>query len=134
MGTESDKEKDKKNAFEWTVFWLSLLLVLTVLGYLGYKVYTYVPTTPNLRVEHRPAPIENTAYRYQVDLYNVSSETAEEAMIQVVLMKDGKEWEKAALTFPFAPQHSKREGWVIFQNNPAKADSVVSNVVSYKQP
>jgi uncharacterized protein (TIGR02588 family) len=42
--------------------------------------------------------------------------------------------EKAELQLPFVPTSSKREGWVIFSKDPAKADTVIGRVVSFKKP
>ncbi|QCR22362.1 hypothetical protein [Pontibacter sp. SGAir0037] len=125
---------DQKNPLEWTVFSISLLLVLGVLGYWAYRVYKYEELPPELYVEKIPAPSEQTPYRYQVSVFNGGGQTAENTTIEVVLERDGVELDKAELEIPYLPKGSKREGWVLFREDPAKADTMIARVISYKKP
>lgn len=129
-----DSKHDKKNTLEWTVFTISLLLVSGLLVYLTYQTITYESSTPDLVVTHKPDPSKHAPYRYHITVRNEGQETAEEVMLEVVLEKEGREWDKATLHLPFAPQQSKREAWVSFIKDPSKADSMYSRVVSYKRP
>lgn len=131
---ENQQQGDQKSWLEWAVFGLSLLLVLTILGYLGYKAYTQQPSTPDLYVEYRHDPSPHSPYRYHVAVHNKGGETAEAVQIELVLQQAGQEVEKAEMQIDFSPQKSIREGWVSFSKDPAKADSVVARVVSYKRP
>jgi len=125
---------DDKNKLEWTVFFCSLILVLAVLGYLVYQVYTATKETPDLVVEAWQDPSDHNPYRYRVLVYNMGGQTAETVTIEVVVKKDGKDVEKAELQIPFVPKESEREGWVNFSKNPALADTVVAHVISYYKP
>ncbi|MDX5438294.1 MAG: hypothetical protein LPK03_13910 [Pontibacter sp.] len=127
-------QSDKKNWLEWTVFAISLLLLLTVFAYLGYQTYMQKPGTPDLLVQSTPDPSKHAPNRYHILLENKGGATAEEVLIELTLMKAGEEVEKAQLQIPFAPQESTREGWVGFSSNPSKADTVITRVVSYKKP
>ncbi|GAB3200039.1 uncharacterized protein (TIGR02588 family) [Pontibacter aydingkolensis] len=131
---EGNQHEEKKNWLEWTVFGISLLLVLAILGYLGYQTYTRKPSTPDLIVQSWPDPTNNSPNRYHIQLKNKGGTTAETVIIELALMKGGKEVEKAQLQIDFAPQESKREGWVGFRSNPGEADTLISRVVSYKKP
>lgn len=125
---------DRKNWLEWAVFSISLVLVLSVLGYLGYQAYTKKPSTPDLYVESWPDPSAHAPYRYRVLLRNSGGTTAEEVLLELALVKGNETLEKAELHIAFAPQESKREGWVIFSSDPKNADTLVARVVSYKKP
>ncbi|WP_018479167.1 hypothetical protein [Pontibacter roseus] len=125
---------DDKNALEWTVFAISLLLVLSILAYLGYQVYTDKPSSPDLVVEHYHDPSENAPQRYRVLVHNRGGETAEEVQVELALQRGGEELETAELSIGFAPKDSKREGWVSFKNAPGKTDTLVARVMSYKRP
>jgi uncharacterized protein (TIGR02588 family) len=125
---------DDKNLLEWIVFGVSLLLIMAILGYLGYQAYIYEPSPPDIEVKYRPDPSENAPHRYHISIVNTGSETAEEVVVELALQKDGEELETAELQIPFAPKESKREGWVTFKTDPASADSVVARVMSYKKP
>ncbi|ARS37714.1 hypothetical protein [Pontibacter actiniarum] len=137
MDRKQDQETanaDKKNWLEWAVFGISLTLVLAILAYLGYMTYVHKPTPPDLVVEVKPDPSAHSPHRYHVLLLNKGGATAEEVLVEVALMQGGKEVEKGQLQIPFAPQDSKKEGWVAFSSKPSQADSVLTRVVSYKKP
>lgn len=127
-------QSDHKNWLEWTVFAISLVLLLAIFAYLGYQTYTQKPSTPDLLVQSRPDPSNHAPNRYHILLENKGGTTAEEVLIELALIKAGEEVEKAQLHIPFAPQESTREGWVGFSSNPSKADTVITRVVSYKKP
>ncbi|MCX2740855.1 hypothetical protein [Pontibacter anaerobius] len=129
-----NRHEEKKNWLEWSVFALSIVLVLGILVYLAYQAFTHKASTPDLYVQVWSDPSANAPNRYHILLENKGGATAEEVTIELVLVQGGKEVEKAQLQIPFAPQESKREGWVNFTNNPIKADTIVSRVVSYKKP
>lgn len=125
---------DDKNALEWTVFAVSLLLVLTILAYLVYRVYTEEPSTPDLVVEYFHDPSEHAPQRYRVVVHNKGGETAEEVQVELALHKGEEELETAALQIAFSPKQSKREGWISFKKSTAEADTVIARVMSYKRP
>jgi uncharacterized protein (TIGR02588 family) len=132
---EKEQEpKEKKNLLEWAVFALSLLLLLGVFGYLGYYAFHHQSTPPELVVETTPAPSPHSPYRYHVVVHNRGGSTAEEVQLEFLMKKDSAVLGKAQLQIPFAPQSSKREGWIIFSTDPAKADTIVASVLGYKKP
>lgn len=132
--TESTAYQTEKNWLEWTVFGISLLLVLAIIGYLGYKNYTQKPTTPDLYVQTWLEPAKYAHNRYHVVLHNKGGATAEEVLIEFTLIKAGAKPETSELQIPFAPQQSKREGWVGFSGQAEPTDSLQVRVVSYKKP
>ncbi len=124
-----------KNALEWSVFGISLLLIAGLLAYLTYQaIHAEATVSPDIRVEHQRDPSRYNPNRYQVTIYNHGTETAETVQVEFALLRDGQELETADLEIPFLPKASKREGWVNFKTDPAAADSVVARVVSYKRP
>jgi uncharacterized protein (TIGR02588 family) len=125
---------DSKNLLEWVVFYVSLLLVLTILGYLVYNVYNYKPSPPDLLVTYKHDPSKYAPNRYHVLVKNQGGETAEEVNVELVLEQAGNELEAAELQIPFSPRASEREGWVNFKTDPASADTVIARVMSYKKP
>ncbi|PKV62845.1 hypothetical protein [Pontibacter ramchanderi] len=127
-------DDDDKNALEWTVFAISLVLVLAILAYLGYMAYTSKPSTPDLTVEYFHDPAPHAPQRYRVVVENKGGETAEEVQVELTLQRDGEEVEQAELSIAFSPKESKREGWVIFRENIRQTDSLAARVVSYKRP
>ncbi|RAU82713.1 hypothetical protein [Pontibacter arcticus] len=128
------EEEEAKNPLEWAVFALGLVLVLAILGYLGFKTYTYRPSPPDLQLAYAPEPTMNEPNRFRVVISNKGNTTAEEVKVQVVLQKAGQELEKVELQLPFVPRGARRTGWVIFTESPASADTVSANVISYRTP
>lgn len=126
--------EDQKNPLEWTVFGVSLVVLLTLFTYLVYQVYQQEATPPELVIEYQPEPSAHAPFRYHVVVHNQGGSTAEGVQLAFDLMKDTVVVETAALQIQFAPQSSQREGWVIFSRDPATADSIVSRVLGYNKP
>lgn len=131
---KTEKTKDKKNLLEWVVFGLGLLLVLSIIAYLGYQAYHHKSTPPELVVEFWPEPSEAQPNRYHVVVRNTGGETAESVTVELVLQQGGKEVEKAELQLMFVPQESEREGWVNFSQKPASKSAISARVASYQKP
>ncbi|HEX6914843.1 MAG TPA: hypothetical protein VF145_06360 [Chitinophagaceae bacterium] len=134
MATRKTSKHGEKNPLEWTVFAVSALLVAAVLGYLLYLSFTNRITTPNLVARYYHDPSTHQPFRYRVEIENTGGATAEDVIAEAVLLKDSSELEKAELQIMFSPKQSTREGWVIFRNDPSKADSILVKIVSYKKP
>ena len=128
------KQEDQKNWLEWLVFSVSLLLLLSIFGYLVYQAFNHAPTDPDIYAEATPDPSALAPNRYHVTVYNKGGTTAEDVLVEFVLYKNGEEAEKSELQIVFSPKDSKREGWVTFTSNPRAADSVTARIVSYKKP
>lgn len=127
--------KHQKNWFEWLVFGISLLLVLSIITYLAYQAFQHpASSSPILITESYPDPSAQAPFRYRIVLKNKGGETAKEVKLEIELQAGGKAVSKANLDFPFVPQESKREGWVNFDNGPASSDTIIVKVVSYKRP
>lgn len=131
---EKKETKDQKNLLEWAVFWLGLLLVLSIFAYLGYQAYHHKPASPELVVEFWPEPTKAQPFRYHVVVHNTGGETAEAVLVELELKQGGKEVEKAELELMYVPQESKREGWVNFSQRPANQSVVSARVASYQKP
>lgn len=125
---------DKKNYLEWTVFVISFLLIVAILCYLVYQVYTKKEESPDIYTEYWADPSEHNPYRYLVILYNRGGQTAETVTVELAVKQGGKDVEKAELQIPFVPKASKREGWVNFSEDPSRADTIEARVISYKKP
>ena len=128
------KIKDQKNMLEWAVFWVSLLLLVSIFGYLGYQAYSYKPSSPEIQVEVQPDPTEQQPNRYHVVVHNKGGETAESVLVELALEEEGKPVEKAELQIMFVPQESRREGWVNFIRAPLSENNVKARVMSYQKP
>ncbi|HLT09167.1 MAG TPA: hypothetical protein VK014_16680 [Cyclobacteriaceae bacterium] len=126
--------QDEKNLLEWIVFSLSLLMIVSILGYLIYHASIYEPGSPDLNITYVHDPSEHAPHRYFLRIKNDGLETAEEVQIEMVLEQEGGVLEVAAMSLPYLPKLSAREGWVVFSKDPAMADTLYARVVSYKKP
>lgn len=131
---EKELPEEEKNFLEWTVFSLSVLLVIGILGYLIYQSSIYEPGSPDLVVTYEKDPSPHAPYRFHLFVKNDGQETAEEVNIEMVLLKNGEELEMGTIQIPYSPKESTREGWINFSINPANADSLYTRVVSFKKP
>jgi uncharacterized protein (TIGR02588 family) len=133
MGTNGDN-KIQKNFLEWTIFAFSLLLIVGIFIYLTIEVVRYEPLSPDLNVSYVLDPTDNTPYRYHFTVNNSGGETAEDVKIKATLEESGKVIEEVEVDIAFLPRRSRREGWIVFQENPARVDSVRIRVTGFKRP
>lgn len=126
--------KGRKNVLEWTVFKVSLLLVIGIICYWTCKLYNDVPAPPDLQIEKWPEPSKSNPFLYHLVIYYKGGQTAENVKVEIVLEQEGLALERAELDVAFVPEGLKREGWVNFTTNPCKAGRVVAKVMSYKKP
>ena len=127
------KAKVRKNALEWTVFAMSLVLIAGALAVLLYSGARFRSETPELTVVVGPASATPAGYRSLITVKNSGGRTAEQARVEVVLRKGEEEIERSELTFPFVPRRSLREGYVVFRNDP-RCCVVEGHAAAYEQP
>jgi uncharacterized protein (TIGR02588 family) len=123
-----------KNGFEWTIFALGLLLILTTLGYLIYAGVTRGSDPAQLSVKLEEATPKANRFLIPVLVTNTGDTTAEDVHVAVLLRTaDGKE-ERAELQFPHVPRHARRRGWVSFETDPAKGTKLEGIIMGYREP
>jgi uncharacterized protein (TIGR02588 family) len=123
----------RKNALEWSVFAISLCVVVAALGYLAVSALRAEKTPPDLRVFAGTPDTRAGVHRLPLLVRNLGDATAESVRIEVVLQRGGREVERAELDLAFVPRKSEREGWVTFRHDP-RGCAIVSRAVSYERP
>jgi uncharacterized protein (TIGR02588 family) len=122
----------EKNALEWTVFGVGLVLVMATLGYLVREAFTTGSSPPEL-VVHLGAPRRVTeGYQVPVTVVNRGDRVAEGVSVMITLAAKA-EHEEAVLSIAFLPHQSRREGWVTFRGDPREGDLQVGPV-AYASP
>lgn len=124
--------KPDKNVLEWTVFGVSLVLVLATFGYLVRKALTEDDGPPEVVVVLGEPRTGAGGHMVPVTAENRGGETAEEVQITVRLDARGGE-EEAVLVVPYLPRESRRSGWVTFQGDPRAGVLRVAGV-AYQTP
>ena len=123
----------KKNWLEWSVFAISLAIVIASLVYLGVSAVREEETPPDLRIFAGSPSESGGVHRLPLLIRNVGTSTAESVQIEVLLMQGDEVVERAELDVPFVPRKSEREGWVTFRRDPRGCE-VVTRAVSYESP
>lgn len=127
----------EKNALEWTVFAISTLLVVGIIGYLLWMSFRLEPEVEGLRVtvgEPTPQPESDPpSFAVPVTVTNPGDRPVTEVEVEVTLERPGGEPEQANLTLPLIPIRSSRAGVVFFTGDPSGA-SLLGRVVGYLQP
>lgn len=125
----------QKNWLEWLVFAISLVLVITTLGYLVYDGATFSENPPNVELELGKVQAQaKDRFIVPITAINRGEITAEGVQIEVTLNDNGKEQENAQFEIAFLPRHSTREGWVIFTTDPRTVDKIEARVLGLEKP
>jgi uncharacterized protein (TIGR02588 family) len=121
-----------KNVLEWTVFGVSLILVLATFGYLVRESLTVHDGPPEVVVVLGEPRTGAGGHMVPVTAENRGGATAEDVQIAVRLDAGGEE-EEAVLVVPYLPRESSRSGWVTFRGDP-RAGALRVAGVAYQTP
>lgn len=122
----------KKNRVEWTVFGLSSVVVVAVVGLLLYAQFTRSHNPPQLSVTFGDVRRHSGYYAVGLQVRNDGDITAEEVNVEVVLrMTEGQE--RSTVVLPFVPRGAQRIAWVTFRADPAEG-TLQARVLGYHQP
>lgn len=116
-----------KNVLEWTVFGISLVLVVGTLGYLVRESLAGTDGPPEVVVSLGAPRAGAGGHMVPVTAENRGGATAEDVQITVRLKAAGGE-EEAVLTVPYLPRESRRSGWVTFRADPRSGGLEVAGV------
>jgi len=123
----------EKNWLEWSVFAVSLLLVVAVVAYLAYDAVSSAERPPDLAVQLGAPEQHADHFAVPITVTNAGDQTAEGVVVEVVVERGGEQ-EQAQLEIAYVPRQSQREGWVTFEQNPQTADSMTARAIGYEQP
>jgi uncharacterized protein (TIGR02588 family) len=121
-----------KNALEWTVFGVGLILVVATVGYLVREASTTGSSPPELIVHLGPPQQVARGFQVPVAVVNRGERVAQDVSVTITLAT-GSEREEAVLTIAFLPHQSRRDGWVTFRGDPRDGDLHVGPV-GYASP
>lgn len=126
--------RPQKNALEWTVFAAGVALVFSTLAFLAYDAATAGDAPPDLKVELGRPEGPGPPFRIPVTVANLGDRSAEGVQVEVVLEGPGGEREQAGYEVAFVPRGSRRQGRVVFRQDPAAARSIAARVAGYEVP
>lgn len=127
----------EKNALEWAVFAVSLVIVLGTLGFLAWDLVQGGDAPPDVSVELGSPRETSGGWAVPVTVANRGDQTAEAVRVEVTLAigngAGSGEPERGEIEVAFLPRGSRREGWVTFTRPPA-AGRLSARVLGYEQP
>ncbi len=126
-------KKPKKNWLEWSVFALSLLLLLLTMAILVREQLSLGKQPPDPQMELGVPEAHTDYFAVPVKVHNHGDETAEDVHLEVKLILPGGESESGEFDLPYLPRHSVREAWVTFRQDPRKG-KLEAHVLGYQKP
>lgn len=127
------EQRKELNSVEKTTFYLGLLILTLLVGYLSYQWATKEKKPPSVQVttSFDPSFGLNT---YEVLAKNSGNETATSVNIKLNLYQDGKLAESAVLEIDYLPELSREKGWVSFSSAKKANDSLAIGPITYLKP
>ena len=122
-----------KNALEWTVFALSLLLVLSALGFLAHAALTLEDRPADLLVELGQPEQRGAHFSVPVTVHNRGGRTAEDVRVEVSLEVGEDVVETTELELPLISYQSSGEGMAAFTQDP-RGGKLAARVLGYLTP
>lgn len=118
---------------EWLTGGICALLVLAMLGWIGWDMLRY--TDDDATFDVTVTSVAPTAGRYRVtfDILNTSMSTASQVHVRGDIRKDGGVTESSDVTFDYVASESRDVGTLFFMTDPAAA-TLDLQVVGYTDP
>lgn len=123
----------KKNWLEWTIFAISLVLVLVTAGVLVQQQFSLEDKPPDPQIELGTPEAHDGYFAVPVKVTNRGDSTAASVQVEVALRTAEGESETGQFDLPYLPRRSTREGWVTFQHDPAKG-KMEPRILGYEKP
>ncbi len=123
----------KGTILEWVVASVSVVIVAAMIGFLLFQTFAKIDADPDPQAVVKGVTRVSDGYRMEISARNRGGATAANVKFRAELRSQGRIVESADVTFSYLPSHSKRQGAVIFANDPA-GHSVVLQVESYTAP
>jgi uncharacterized protein (TIGR02588 family) len=125
--------KPEKNALEWSVFAVGLVLVLATLGYLVRESVVSDGGPPDVAVRLGSARPSQHGWLLPVEVANVGHTTAEDVRVAIDLALPDGTRQEAELDIAFLPPESKRQGWVSFRSDPSQG-TLTLGAIAFEVP
>lgn len=118
---------------EWVVGSCGLLLVLGVLGFLGYQEITQKESPPDITLHVEAIQPARNGYLMMIRAKNHGSVTAAGVMVRGMLRDGNATVETSHMRFQYVPPDSERKGGLYFSHDPRTLD-VVLQPEGYERP
>ena len=124
----------QKNWLEWMVFAIGLILIGSVVTYLGKDALR--SSQPDAHVVVRLGATEaRGGHRYvPITLVNSGGRAAAGVHVEVLLERGNDVVERARFVVDLIPRGASREGWVAFDSPAAPGDRIRAGSVAFEAP
>jgi len=129
---KSTPENPAKNLLEWIVFGISLLLVLSVLGFLAMAAARVEDGPPELLAKAGTPETKDGWTRIPVTVENKGNRVASNVEVRVCT-GTGEARQEAGFTLDFVPRGASRAGAVSFKHT-GEALALECEVLGYEEP
>lgn len=129
---KSTPENPAKNALEWTVFGISLVLVLATLGLLVMAVFHVEDGPARLTVSMGAPVVAHGWVKIPLTVSNEGQRVAANVEVQVCI-GSGTDRREAGFTMDFVPRGAECHGSVSFKGATLPVDPVCE-VIGYEEP
>lgn len=132
MTGKSENPTNTKNAFEWSVFGVSLLLVCGLLGFLVVGIYQGAGTPASLLAISGEPFVQEGSLNIPITLKNNGGLTAKSVTVKLQVSSKGKVLEPSLAIESIAPQ-ATAEG-IIVLHGVSEPASILSTTTTFENP
>lgn len=131
---KGEEPKDKGTSLlEWISAGVGLVITLALLGFVGLEAAETSDRPPVLKVTPAAITAASDIYVVEVDVANLSGQTAAAVSIEGTLKQGGQTVETSSTTLSFVPGHSKRRAGLIFTRDP-RGSAIEARATGYEVP
>ncbi|MDM9627884.1 hypothetical protein QTL95_18490 [Rhizobium sp. S152] len=119
---------------EWVVGFMSTLLVVAMIGFIGFEVFSEEGGPPRLAVSMLDQRSKAAPNELLFEIANSADTTAAAVVVRGELhIRGSADVETSEAQFDYVPAHSKARGALIF-STPVEGENVAIRVVGYADP
>lgn len=113
------RERHDPHWIEWLTGIVSAILIVTMLGWVGWEAFTREATPPDLSVTVLTTEKTRAGYRVSFDIYNTATTTAAAVTVVGRLTDGARVVEENHVIFDYVAAESKATGAILFDNDPS---------------
>jgi uncharacterized protein (TIGR02588 family) len=133
-GRPAGGSRETPHPLEWVVGAISLVLVLSLLAYLGFRGLSDNGRPPQFVTRVEAIEPVGDLFHVIVAVTNPGSKTAAGVIVEADLGADGEASESVEIEFDYLPAGSTRHGTFVFARDPSRDGELRLSVLGYTAP
>ncbi|MDP9840053.1 uncharacterized protein (TIGR02588 family) [Neorhizobium huautlense] len=126
-------EKPDPHWVEWATGIVSAVLVVAMLGWVGYEALTDKDGPPEFRITITGIAPVSGGHRVEFDIANRATRTAATVNVRGEILDGSRTAEDAEVVIDYVPAQSKSSGALIFREDPGRHEILI-RAVGYSDP